>query len=187
MKTLTLVASVLALAGSLVGCASTPQSNARIPFPEAEYAKYTVPGDSTVSGDVIIEQYNASVTHPRDPVHEIFLLPATSYAQQTVDIAFFRCDILSPPDARQEQYVRRLAPITNGSFEAKFEFRNVPAGEYWAVDRVNYKADGSPGGVNARVRIVKIVVAAHQDLRNVKIRTPPDQRHGATTCANSFQ
>lgn len=169
--------SALALASALVGCASTPQSHARIDFPASEYAKYSLPGDSTVSGDAVIEQYNAAVTHPSNPTHEIFLLPATSYSAQAIDIVFDKCFSLAPPDARQEQYVRRLPTVSNGSFEAKFEFKNVPAGNYWAVDRLTYDLEHT-SEKGFRVRLTRVKVESNKNVTDVKIRPPEDNRRG---------
>lgn len=183
MRLIGKVCVAVAATAVLYGCASAPNQHARIPFPVEEYAAYKATGDSTVSGDAVIERYNEVVTKPRNPVHRFFLLPATSYSQQAVDIAFNPCYRIAPPDPRQEQYVRRLPPMSNGTFEAKFEFKNVPAGEYYAVDQLLYEVSGSsPDGIGHRVRYQKITVTEHQNLTNVQIRPPVDTRHGGQSC-----
>lgn len=178
------VTSALALAAITVGCATTQRFHERMPFPVEEYASYEATGDSTVSGTATIERYKPEVSNARNPVHEIFLLPMTSYSWQAVDIAFVPCYRLAPPDPRQEQYVRRLPLIKNGSFVVNFEFKNVPAGKYFVVDRVTYDVDNSPDKTKFRVRAEKITVVAHKDNLNVQVKPPEDTRMGGEGCVD---
>jgi hypothetical protein len=184
-KSLVKLPLALAVVAVMAGCASGPTLHKRMPFPVEEYAGYAATGDSTVSGTATIERYNVEVTNPRNPVHEFMLLPITSYSLQALDIAWVPCFGLEPPDPRQEQYVRRIPPIANGSFVVDFEFKNVPAGKYFVVDRVTYDVSGaSPTGKSFRARIAKVTVEPHKDNLNVDVRTPPDSRNGGESCTD---
>lgn len=178
MRFIIKVLATIAFFSTLCGCAITPPSHARIPFPVEEYKQFKPTGDSTVRGTAYIEKYRAV---SKNPVHHIFLLPDTSYSAQAYEIAFLACYNLALPDQRQEQYVRRLEPIANGTFQADFEFTNVPAGRYYVVDRVVYESEGTPDGGH-RVRLTKVTVVEHQNLRGVEVRPPADDRQGGQSC-----
>lgn len=187
---LSLAVTVLAIAGCAVPAPIYVAP--RMPFPVDEYAKLATTGTSTVSGTATIERYNIEVTNPRDPVHNFMLLPITSYSKQAYDTVYTSCHRIAEPDPRQEAYVRRLPPVRNGSFTASFEFKNVPPGDYWLMDRAIYKVSGpSPvqtvdgvtdSGIGFRVRLKRIKVEEGKDITNIALQTPKDERHGGQSC-----
>lgn len=171
--------AVLTMSSAIFGCASTPRYHERIPFPVGEYSQFKASGTSTVQGDAVMDK---SGRDPSKPVHHFYLLPVTSYSLQAEKIAYEQCRNLEPADPRQEQYVRRLEPISNGSFDAKFEFKNVPAGNYYVIDSVTFAMGGNAIDEGHFVRFKKISVIDHENVIGVEIRSPADFRMGGTFC-----
>jgi hypothetical protein len=131
MKRVLLAASI---AATLVGCAA-PQRQVvqRPPFPEAEYAMLEKEGTATVTGQAFLKTRGGDVKTGAG--NFVYLNPATTYSKFLYDrrnqsVSF------SPPDTRLLVYVRKTVADASG----RFNFKNVPAGEYYVTGEVIWEA-----------------------------------------------
>lgn len=118
----------------LTACSSV-KSVQRIPFPENEYAQLIKEGRSTVKGQIFMKTVGGDVKYGAG--EEVFLNPVTSYSKQWYEVNYLGRKPLSPKesDSRLKDYMK--IKQTNGS--GQFEFKNIPAGEYYVVSRVTWR------------------------------------------------
>lgn len=106
----------------------------RVAFPDAEYAALPVKGTATVRGQAFLKTRGGDVKTAAG--EEVILNPVTSYSQQWFDVAYVGGRELKEPDARYSEYQRRKVADAEG----RFQFSDVPAGEYFVVARVVWDA-----------------------------------------------
>jgi hypothetical protein len=132
------------------GCQETPPV-ARIPFPQAEYAALPKTGTGVVRGQAFLKTRGGDVKTAAGSL--VWLNPATSYAEQWYEVGYLKDSPLEPVDPRVRQY--NLETVADA--EGRFEFRNVPPGDYFLATQVVWEAPtgyrGSPvpqGGLVAK-------------------------------------
>lgn len=177
MSPITKLFTVCALANILLGCASTGPVpfHARTPFIESEYLKYQEPGTSTVEGTVSFEPFKNPKSNYKtfDVIQKVFLVPATSYEDEAAIQAYKYNYNIEPADPRRAQYVRRSLASDAG----KFEFKNVPAGDYYIVrvaeKSVDYKSDRG-----FQIGVERITVVAQQNLIGLDLHWAHNNQSG---------
>ncbi len=126
----------LAFLAALAGCV-TQQAKptvARIPFPESEYTQLKKEGTSTIRGQAFLKTRGGDVKVAAG--EEIQLNPVTSYSNQWYEENYLKQNPISQGDPRQQDYIRKK--IADGS--GRFEFKNIPAGEYYVTAKVTWEA-----------------------------------------------
>ena len=117
----------------LTGCAIQP-TVARIPFPEHEYAQLQKEGTATIKGQAFMKTRGGDVKFAAGEI--IMLNPVTSYSNQWYEENYLKQKNISPEDPRQKEYIRKK--IADGS--GRFEFKSIPAGEYYVTGMVTWEA-----------------------------------------------
>src|SRR2546426_126519 len=113
---------VLILVASLAGCNSVSRT---VAFDEAEFAPFAGPGDGTVSGRIVLtrigeeQQVGAGST--------VYLTPVTRYTTEWYEQAIVKRVPLADNDPRLRKYQRTTTTDARGNYE----FKNVPAGDYY--------------------------------------------------------
>jgi hypothetical protein len=127
------------------GCETSPKPVARIPFPQAEYAALPKTGTGIVRGQVFMRTRGGDVKTGAGL--EVVLNPVTSYSQQWYEVQYKATQgaliqKIENPDPRLAQYRRE----TTADAEGRFEFKNVPPGDYFVVGLVVWEAPSSSQG-----------------------------------------
>jgi len=112
-------------------------------FPVSEYANLPKPGtgSATVTGQVFMRTVGGDLKYGSGSV--VTLNPVTSYSTQAYEIignfspdnsrvVSCPCPKLSEPDKRYDEFVQQI----QADAEGRFEFINVPAGEYFVNSSV---------------------------------------------------
>jgi hypothetical protein len=120
-------------AAILAGCAAQ-QPIVRIPFPEAEYAALPKTGTGVVRGQAFLKTRGGDVKLGAG--NRIVLNPVTSYSQQWYQTIYEQGKPIEEPDLRVQQYLRE----TTGDAEGRFEFKDVPPGDYFVITVVTWEA-----------------------------------------------
>ena len=147
----------------MLGCSPAYQYPSRIPFPIEEYEKLPAidSGTATIRGQAFLKTVDGTVKYAAGCT--ILLNPVTSYsnqwyneyhlsiqrrtnaarkdffagmavASQHMDWNLIEWKKISRPDYRLENYVAKA--IADG--EGRFEFENVPAGEYYVATSITW-------------------------------------------------
>jgi hypothetical protein len=145
-----LVVITLVTIGLFSGCSKVQ----RIPFPVEEYEKLPKieSGTAIVKGQAFLRTMIGEVRYAAGS--EVMLNPITSYSRQWYTESYLPSRLIADADPRLWDYVVH----TQADAEGRFEFRNVPAGEYYAVTKLIWYVPGSyapQGGVIAKPIKVK--------------------------------
>lgn len=156
------IVPLAAIAASfLTGCAGIQQRNhvLSVPFEADEARAMLDPGPNTVSGSSLIRQAGGGiVTCAGNPV---FLLPATAYADERVNIIYGNyqsgyvpyAGLLNHSFTPDDPEYKNLTEQTRCDAQGNFEFTNVADGEFYVHTlvtwSVNYTTQG--GGLMRRV------------------------------------
>jgi hypothetical protein len=108
----------------VMACTSGNVNVSRIPFPEAEYARFQVPGSGVIRGRVYIIAQGGDAVVAKE--NRVILNPVTSYSLQWYEGARLKHP-MEDPDPRLRSYVREVVADAEG----RFEIDNVPAGDYF--------------------------------------------------------
>jgi len=150
MKLISKIAFIFCFS-SLIGCVAPSKRQAV--FLESEFAPYAGAGTSTVTGQAFLRTRGGEVRFGAGC--EITLVPVTSYTTETQERAVIRSELLESHDPRYTAFCRTTIADGNGNFE----FREIPAGEYYAscVIRLEYPTQygmATTGGIAyGRVRV----------------------------------
>lgn len=132
LKKLGLIAFAIS---ALNGCA-IPQQQVipRIPFPAAEYAALPTKGTGSVTGQVFMRTVGGDVKYGAGS--DVYLLPATSYADQWYVVNYLGGKPLAERDPRAEQGQF----VTQADGTGYFTFSDVPPGKYYLSSKVTWQA-----------------------------------------------
>ena len=136
------VLPLLVLLGVLEGCAARPVPR-RAAFNEAEFQPYAGSGTSTIQGQAFLKTRGGEVRFGAG--NTVYMVPATSFTREWYDRAVVGGVNLGAADpeaqSRIAQYERRTTADGNGNFE----FRNIPAGEYFITCNIVWEVPYSTG------------------------------------------
>jgi ABC-type transport system substrate-binding protein len=136
MRIIGVIVSGLMLA--IAGCAAATVQ--RMPFPEAEYAALAKTGTGRVTGQAFMRTIGGDVKVAAGS--DVALNPVTSYSQQWYDVVYVQRKNITAWDPRLDEYVMN----TRADAEGRFEFVNVPPGDYFVRSLVLWAAPTGPYG-----------------------------------------
>lgn len=114
----------------LLGCISNTQPLSRIPFPIDEYQSLNKKGTGVIKGQAFLKTRGGTVKTAAG--NKVLLNPVTSYSRQWYIEGFLQDHPLENPDPRYNQYIYE----TTADADGRFEFINIPQGEYYLVTHV---------------------------------------------------
>lgn len=115
---------MIGLAATIMACAPIPQPRL-IPFNEAEYTPYAQPGTATITGEAFLKTRGGDVK--KGAGNKVYLNPVTSYSTEWYQRGVLGGQLLEPADERARPFFRETLADSDG----RFEFQNLPAGEYY--------------------------------------------------------
>lgn len=119
---------IAALSFMLCACVAPKQQAlqpVRTPFIEAEFEPYGLDGTGTITGQAFLKTRGGDIKLGAG--NQVQLVPVTSYTTEGRNRVTIGGERLEPADPRIEKY--RRTTIADGS--GNFEFRNLPAGDYY--------------------------------------------------------
>jgi hypothetical protein len=119
-------ALLLATALTFSSCSSGPQQRITT-FIESEYVAYGGAGTSAITGEAFLRMIDGSLR--KCTGFPVLLNPATTYSAEWYERSIVGGIPLEAADPRALKFLRQ----TVGDSEGKFEFRNLPPGDYYAV------------------------------------------------------
>jgi hypothetical protein len=120
MKKQLLTLVILSL--SLMGCIEPKRIT--VPFDEKSFAIYKQKGTATVQGQAFLKTAGGDVKYGAG--NQIMLLPYNDYVKEVKTLKTARHIQLANEDLRWQDYSKSTISDAQG----KFEFKNIPAGEY---------------------------------------------------------
>lgn len=108
----------------LFGCAQSNQLRLA-PYVETDYARYSGPGTASISGQAFARAADGDVKFAAGS--QVLLLPATPYT----DEHWTRAVVAEQQLAPMESGVVAVTRVATGDGEGRFEFRDLPPGEYY--------------------------------------------------------
>ncbi len=97
------------------------------PYVDIDYAPYRGEGTAEVSGRAIARARGGGYIYAAGDT--VYLFPATPYTDEWWQRTMVEGSYLTPPDPRSLAYMR----TTVADDEGKFQFRSLPAGDYYVV------------------------------------------------------
>lgn len=104
----------------------------RTPFHEADYALYAGEGTASIVGQAVLKLPDGEVM--KGEGCQVQLTPVTPYSKEWFDRSIVLRQVLDAPDPRIHAYIRN----TVADKEGRFEFTNLPPGEYYLTCRVTW-------------------------------------------------
>ena len=122
---------------ALAACVAPIQR--KVEFDPAEYEPYAGDGDSTVRGQAFVKTRGGEVKYGAgNPVQ---LTPATTYSREWYVHGVLPGRRMTPADHRERQYVR----TKRADAEGRFEFKSLPAGEYYVTCEIEWEVPAAFG------------------------------------------
>jgi hypothetical protein len=150
----------LVITAVFAGCVPPRTYQMVTPFDESEFAPYAGDGTSTIQGQAFLKTRGGEVRYAAG--NTVSLIPVTSYSSEIwrASLAGFR----TTTDPRFDTYIRRV--IADGF--GNFEFKNIPAGEYYLECPIFWEVPG-PYGLSSTGSWVKkqVKVAPGETLKTV--------------------
>ena len=146
---------LLAVVVLLSACATTPQRIPRMSFPENVYQSLPKTGSGTVKGQAFLKTRGGDVKTAAGS--QVILNPVTSYSLEWYEKFYLQGIRLAPSDPRMESYLK--IQVADG--DGRFNFKNVPPGEYFVTVMITWEAatgyrgslQRQGGGIVKRIKI----------------------------------
>lgn len=113
--------------------------NRKAKFIDSEYTPYGVPGTSTITGQAFLKTRGGDVKFGAGCV--IWLNPVTTYSKEWYEKSVIKGYMLSEADPQTEKY--HWETIADGF--GNFEFKNLPAGNYYIACNITWQVPGKYG------------------------------------------
>jgi len=141
------------LATLLVGCVATIPQKRSATFNPAEYEPYLKKGSAIITGQAFMKTRGGDVKYGAGNL--VYLSPRTTYSDEFYQRVILQGGNLQKADDRVMLYIRTTQADGSGSFE----FKDVPAGEYYAYCPIVWEVPSQYGMINtggwaySRIRI----------------------------------
>jgi len=112
------------LAGLLGGCSFGAVEH-RVPLNEADFAPYLQDGTATIVGETSVRMQAGDVSTGAESF--VYLVPVTPYSTEWFEHAIVRGQQIRGHDPRS----LRVTRVTVVGADGRFEFRNLPSGDYY--------------------------------------------------------
>lgn len=114
----------------------------KIMFNEQEFKSYAEKGTATIFGDAFLKTAGGEVRKAAG--NTILLLPANSYTTEWINHnKRYMALQLTPADPRYFKYERQ----TTGDADGRFEFNELPPGQYYVATKIIWKVPSGGGGL----------------------------------------
>jgi len=124
---------------SAVGCGPTVHQR-QASFVESEYVRFTEEGTGVLVGQAFLKTRAGDVKYAAG--NEVVLNPVTSYSTEWFNVGVKGNQALSDPDPRVGTYTRTV--VADG--EGRFEFRNLPPGDYYVATAIFWEVPSGAYG-----------------------------------------
>jgi len=120
------------------GCEITTPKVARIPWRQAEYDALAKTGTGILRGQAFLKTRGGDVkTAAGNPVS---LDPVTSSSRQWYEVVILQNKELEPADDATKAHILEYKRLTTADADGRFEFKNVPPGDYFLSTQVIWEA-----------------------------------------------
>jgi hypothetical protein len=144
----------------IIGC--TPVIQVSSPFMEDELAPFTKDGTSTIYGQAFLKTKGGDIKYGAGET--IYLIPSTTYTKELMSKAAEKGGgFFANADPRIKQYIR----TTTADGEGRFEFINLPKGDYYLGCRIVWKVATGYGLAPTGGNIVKFVSLKGNDKAKI--------------------
>jgi len=123
-KNLAALIALTVCAELLGSCASSNYSH-KVPLNEADYAPYLRAGTATIAGAVSAKMQAGDVSNGAESF--VYLVPVTPYSMEWFEHAMISSHSISGTDPRSLRAARSTVVGSDG----RFQFSNLPAGDYY--------------------------------------------------------
>lgn len=136
------VLSFLVIGCLAVGCAA----DRHVPFDEAAFAPYAGSGTSTIMGQAFLKTRAGDVKYGAgDPV---LLIPSTPFTEEDYTRAVLNNEKLRNPPPEVMRALAKYIRHTTADGSGNFEFKEVPAGEYFVECPIVWEVPAGYGTMN---------------------------------------
>lgn len=123
----------LLAAVALASCAALQPPVERIEFPIEIYEALPTEGDAVVEGQAFMKTRGGDVKTAAG--EQVLLNPVTPYSEQWFEVGYQGGRMLTDPDPRQYQFIRRTVADADG----RFRFEDVAPGDYFLTGLVRWE------------------------------------------------
>jgi hypothetical protein len=148
----------------IISCASVSQPVIHVssPFNEDEIAPFTKNGTSAIYGQAFLKTKGGDTKYGAGDT--IYLIPSTTYTKELISKAEEKGGgFLTNADPRVKQYIRK----TTADGEGRFEFINLPKGDYYVGCRIVWKVATGYGLAATGGNIYKFVSLKENDKAKI--------------------
>ena len=155
------LALLIAVWLSLSGCVKDYRITT--PFNDADFAGYSKTGLSTIAGQAFLKTKGGDVKFGAG--NQITLYPYTSYVQEVLSMKKRPNYKIKNEDTRWMQYIK----TTIADAQGKFEFKNIPAGNYLIECGIFWQVPGQYGLQTTGDIVSKQVSVGNNDSINIML------------------
>jgi len=117
----------------LSACVTGPQVHTyKAPFDESQFRPYIGDGTAGLSGQAFVKDKGGKTVYAAG--NEVILIPVTDYTREWYQVGVVGGKLVDRFDSQIGKYLR----FTRADAEGKFQFRNVPAGQYYAATDMSW-------------------------------------------------
>ena len=115
----------LVVCAELLSCCMSFSYSHKVPLNEADYAPYLSQGTATIAGEVTAKMRAGDISNGAESF--VYLVPVTPYSTEWFEHAMVSSHSISGTDPRS----LRAARSTVVGADGRFQFSNLPAGDYY--------------------------------------------------------
>ena len=162
------------LAGLVGGCVPSPYDH-KTPLREADYVAYLGEGTATIWGEVSVKMRAGDINNGTES--SLYLIPVTAYSTEWLEHYIMGGHAINGPDPRS----LRVARVTVVGRNGRFQFRNLPAGDYYLSCTITRELPSLRMGritfarpSTERIEAYARVTVGAGEHRQVMVTRPPD-------------
>lgn len=143
----------------MLGCApkTTPVYHIETPFSEDEFIPYAKKGTASIIGQAFMKTKGGDIKYAAG--NYILLLPVTQYTTEIIRIALEEKVEEGGSIDNKDPRLIKYAKKTMADAEGKFEFNNIPSGEYYVWTAIKWQVPSQSGlrrtggNISKRIRV----------------------------------